>query len=99
DGSSRCRTTAKPSDVRGARTAHRRTAMTLVIKGRIVPLAADSAAAATPLASFQGRVWIDADGTIAAVTRGDKAGPKGFDAAPVVDVGQSPVVPGLGEHT
>ena len=55
-----------------------------------MPLAADD-----PLAAFKGRLWIDDDGVIAAVTKGQRAGPDGFDDAPVVDVGTSLVLPGL----
>jgi 5-methylthioadenosine/S-adenosylhomocysteine deaminase len=66
--------------------------MALVIEGRILPLAADPA---VPTGAFAGRVWIGDDGVIAAVTKGAKAGPAGFEDAPVVDVGSALVLPGL----
>jgi 5-methylthioadenosine/S-adenosylhomocysteine deaminase len=69
--------------------------MALVIKGRVVPMAADTTVSPNPLDHFTGRVWIGDDGAIAAVTRGRKAGPAGFETAPVVDVGSSLVFPGL----
>ncbi len=65
--------------------------MALVIEGRLVPLAHQSAGPA----AYQGRVWIGDDGMIAAVTKGRQAGPAGFDEAPVVDVGRALVLPGL----
>jgi cytosine/adenosine deaminase-related metal-dependent hydrolase len=61
------------------------------IKGRIVPMASDTAVAATDTATFHGRVWID-EGHVVAVTHGTKAGPPG---ATVVDVGESLVLPGF----
>jgi 5-methylthioadenosine/S-adenosylhomocysteine deaminase len=67
----------------------------LVIRGRLVPMASDPAVSQDPLARFRGRVWIGDDGVVKAVTRGTKAGPPGFEAAPVVDVGSSLVFPGL----
>jgi 5-methylthioadenosine/S-adenosylhomocysteine deaminase len=67
----------------------------LVIRGRLVPMASDPAVSPDPLARFRGRVWIGDDGVVQAVTRGTKAGPPGFQAAPVVDVGGSLVFPGL----
>src|SRR6266540_7231224 len=70
-------------------------AVALVIRGRLVPMASDQAVGPDPLARFRGRVWIGDDGVVKAVTRGTKARPPGFDAAPVVDVGSSLVFPGL----
>ncbi len=69
--------------------------MALVIKGRVVPLTSVKSVAADPLAVFAGRVWIGADGLIAAVTKGNRGGPPGFDGAQIVDVGPSLVFPGL----
>ncbi|HEY6683060.1 MAG TPA: amidohydrolase family protein [Propionibacteriaceae bacterium] len=46
-------------------------------------------------AVFTGRVWVGDDGTVAAVTKGSKAGPSGSSGAPVIDVGSSLVMPGL----
>ncbi len=44
---------------------------------------------------FAGRVWLADDGTVAAVTHGNAAGPAGFDGAPAVDVGAAVIYPGL----
>jgi 5-methylthioadenosine/S-adenosylhomocysteine deaminase len=44
---------------------------------------------------FSGRVWLADDGTVAAVTRGNAAGPSGFAAARTVDVGTAVIYPGL----
>ncbi|GAA1839902.1 hypothetical protein GCM10009836_18920 [Pseudonocardia ailaonensis] len=44
--------------------------------------------------AFPGAVWLE-DGLVAAVTRGADPGPPGFTTAPVVDVGDSLVLPGL----
>ncbi|PJI90958.1 amidohydrolase family protein [Luteimicrobium subarcticum] len=66
------------------------------IRGRVVPLAADTAPVrAGSSGAFVGTVWIDGDGTVAAVTRGRRARPAGAHDAQVVDVGSSLVVPGL----
>ena len=65
------------------------------IRGRVVALASDADVAASEAQAFTGRVWIADDGTIAAVTRGRRAAPAGFEHAPVVDVGHSLVLPGL----
>jgi cytosine/adenosine deaminase-related metal-dependent hydrolase len=65
------------------------------IRGRIVPLSSDRAVAPDSAAVFTGRVWVDDDGTIAAITRGSQAGPAGSDGAQVIDVGSSLVMPGL----
>jgi 5-methylthioadenosine/S-adenosylhomocysteine deaminase len=67
----------------------------LVIRGRLVPMASDPQVSADPLGRFRGGVWIGDDGVVQAVTRGTRAGPPGFEAAPVVDVGSSLVFPGL----
>jgi 5-methylthioadenosine/S-adenosylhomocysteine deaminase len=67
----------------------------LVIKGRLVPMAADPQVSPDPFAAFRGRVWIRDDGVVEAVTRGTTAGPAGFEDAPTVDVGPSLVFPGL----
>ena len=64
--------------------------MALVLTGRIVPLDA-----ADPDAVFAGRVFIDDQGTIEAVTRGNVTGPTGFTTAPAIDVGDAFVLPGL----
>jgi cytosine/adenosine deaminase-related metal-dependent hydrolase len=64
--------------------------MALVMAGTI--------AALTPGAEddvFPGRVWLSDDGTIDAVTRGNAAGPSGFDTAPVVNAGPAVIYPGL----
>jgi 5-methylthioadenosine/S-adenosylhomocysteine deaminase len=65
------------------------------IKGRIVPMASDRTVAPDRSAAFSGRVWIADDGTVAAVTRGRAKPPPGYDAAAVVDVGTSLVLPGF----
>jgi len=65
------------------------------IKGRVVPMASDTSVAPDDSDAFAGRVWIDDDGRVAAVTRGAKAGPPGSSGATVVDVGSSLVLPGL----
>jgi len=67
----------------------------LVIRGRLVPIAADPHVSGDHFAAFNDRVWICYDVAVAAVTKGSKAGPGGFEAAPVVDVGNSLVFPGL----
>ncbi len=64
--------------------------MALVVAGTIAPLqpgAEDDV--------FSGRVWLADDGTVAAVTRGNAAGPAGFDNARTVDVGAAVIYPGL----
>jgi 5-methylthioadenosine/S-adenosylhomocysteine deaminase len=65
------------------------------IRGRLVPLSSDPAVAPDEATVFIGRVWLGDDGTIIAVTRGSKPGPPGSEAAPVIDVGRSLVMPGL----
>jgi cytosine/adenosine deaminase-related metal-dependent hydrolase len=62
----------------------------LVLKGQIVPLDA-----ADPNAVFGGRVFIDDQGTIEAVTQGTAPAPAGFTTAPAIDVGNAFVLPGL----
>ena len=64
--------------------------MALVISGRIVPLDA-----ADPDAMFQGRVYLDDSGTIESVSSSGAAPPAGFSTAPVIDVGEAFVLPGL----
>ncbi len=64
--------------------------MALVIAGRIVPLDR-----ADPDAEFQGRLFIDDSGTVDQITRGNAPAPAGFTNAPVVDMGDAFVVPGL----
>jgi cytosine/adenosine deaminase-related metal-dependent hydrolase len=68
--------------------------MTLVVAGRIVPLSNDGSSASEKT-TFAGKVWIGDDGRIAAVTRGTKKGPPGFDGGPTIDVGSHLVVPGF----
>jgi len=65
------------------------------IKGRIVALSDDAAVAPSESATFAGTVWIADNGRIAAVTKGDRAGPDGSQGANVVDVGSSLVLPGF----
>jgi 5-methylthioadenosine/S-adenosylhomocysteine deaminase len=62
----------------------------LVIQGRIVALAP-----ADPSAVFTGRVWLGDGGLIDAVTIAGAPAPPGFQDAPVVDVGDAFVLPGL----
>jgi cytosine/adenosine deaminase-related metal-dependent hydrolase len=64
--------------------------MPLVIKGRVIPLAPSD-----PDRTFAGRVFLNDAGTIEAVTDTQGAAPAGFEAAPVVDVGDALVIPGL----
>ncbi|HET9444447.1 MAG TPA: hypothetical protein VFO65_14050 [Acidimicrobiales bacterium] len=45
--------------------------------------------------SFEGRVWLGDDGLVSAVTRAGERAPKGFDDAPVLDVGDAVVHPGF----
>jgi len=65
------------------------------IRGRLVPLSDDPTVAPNEAAIFMGRVWIGDDGTIIAVTKGSKPGPPGSEAAKIIDVGSSLVMPGL----
>lgn len=64
--------------------------MAFVIKGRVVPMTF-----ADPSAAFAGRVFLGDDGLIDAVTPATGAAPAGFATAPVVDVGNALVIPGL----
>jgi 5-methylthioadenosine/S-adenosylhomocysteine deaminase len=64
--------------------------MALVIAGRIVPMSS-----ADPSAVFAGRIYLGDDGLVNAVTAGSAAAPSGFTNAPVVDVGDAFVIPGL----
>jgi 5-methylthioadenosine/S-adenosylhomocysteine deaminase len=64
--------------------------MALVVAGTIAALAVGAEDDV-----FAGRVWLSDDGTVAAVTRGNDAGPAGFDDAPVVDAGAAVIYPGL----
>jgi 5-methylthioadenosine/S-adenosylhomocysteine deaminase len=64
--------------------------MALVIAGRIVPMSS-----ADPSAVFAGRIYLGDDGLIDAVIAGNAAAPSGFASAPVVDVGDAFVIPGL----
>jgi len=69
--------------------------MSLAISGRIVPLTRQLSVAPSESATFKGSVWIDDDGRIAAVTKSRQKAPRGFEAAPVVDVGENLVLPGF----
>jgi len=64
--------------------------MALILAGTVAPLAR-----AEEQASFRGRVWMGADGLIDAVTRDGEPGPAGFESAPMVDVGDAVIYPGL----
>lgn len=63
--------------------------MALVIAGRMVPMDPSN-----PDAIFRGRVFLDDAGTVERVTDGTTT-PPGFGTAPVVDVGDSFVLPGF----
>jgi cytosine/adenosine deaminase-related metal-dependent hydrolase len=54
-----------------------------------------TAVAPSRSAVFNGRVWIDDQGLVAAVTRGRAAEPAEFADAPVIDVGNDLVLPGF----
>jgi hypothetical protein len=69
--------------------------MALVLAGRIVSLSADTWVATSEKSAFKGKVWIGDDGRIAAVTKGTKKGPAGFESAKKVDLGTNLIVPGL----
>jgi 5-methylthioadenosine/S-adenosylhomocysteine deaminase len=69
--------------------------MSLIVAGRIVPLANDTEVAPKESAVFKGKVWIADDGRIRAVTKGAAKGPAGFDDAKTVDVDSHLVVPGF----
>jgi len=64
--------------------------MALVVAGTIAPMVRGAEQDV-----FAGRVWLADDGTVAAVTDGNAAGPAGFDGAPTVDVGAAVIYPGL----
>ncbi len=64
--------------------------MALVVAGTIAPLQPGAEQDV-----FSGRVWLADNGTVAAVTRGNAAGPAGFDNAQTVDVGAAVIYPGL----
>lgn len=64
--------------------------MALVVAGTVAPMAAGD-----ERRSFAGRVWIDDEGSVAAVTGGGDPAPSGFAAAPVVDVGEAVIHPGF----
>src|SRR5262245_42905291 len=69
--------------------------MSLVVAGRIVPITRKTSVAPKESSSFDGKVWINDDGVIVAVTKGAKKGPASLASAPVVDVGSNLVIPGL----
>lgn len=69
--------------------------MAFAIAGRIVPLTQQTDVAASESAAFKGRVWIRDDGAIAGVTTSRKAPPAGMSGVPMVDVGESLVLPGF----
>lgn len=58
-------------------------------------MANDAAVASDGAESFDGRLWVGDDGLVAAVTRGEAAGPPELTDAPAIDVGDSLVFPGL----
>ena len=64
--------------------------MALVIAGRIVPMSGTD-----PSAVFPGRIYLGDDGFVDAVTNGNASAPAGFANAPVFDVGEGFVMPGL----
>ena len=68
----------------------REVAMALVIRGQVVPMSK-----ADPSAVFAGSVYLSDDGTVEAVTSGNGSPPSGFASAPVVDVGEALVIPGI----
>jgi 5-methylthioadenosine/S-adenosylhomocysteine deaminase len=65
------------------------------IRGRIVPLAADRDVSPGELDAFTGTVWVGDEGMVSHITGAGRSVPKGFETAPVVDVGSSLVFPGL----
>ncbi len=70
--------------------------MSLVMSGRVVPLTQDASVASSEKEAFAGKVWIADDGRIERITRGQAAGPSaGYAKAPVVNVGNSLLLPGL----
>jgi 5-methylthioadenosine/S-adenosylhomocysteine deaminase len=64
--------------------------MPLILRGRVIPLVPSD-----PDRTFAGRVFLNDDGTIEAVTSTQGAAPAGFGTAPEVDVGDALVLPGL----
>jgi 5-methylthioadenosine/S-adenosylhomocysteine deaminase len=64
--------------------------MTMVVKGRIVPLAV-----ADPSAVFRGSVFVDDTGRVEAVLPSRRKAPAGYEQAPVVDAEDALVFPGL----
>ncbi len=64
--------------------------MALVIAGRLAPLDRTD-----PDGVFKGRVYLDDSGSIDNVTAGNAPVPAGFATAPVIDVGDAFVLPGL----
>lgn len=64
--------------------------MALVVAGRVVPCDQND-----PDAVFAGRVFIDDDGAIEHVAKGNGSAPAGFATAPVIDAGDDFVIPGL----
>lgn len=64
--------------------------MALVVAGLIVAMGRQD-----PQAQFAGRVYIDDSGAIVRITPGNTGAPAGFTNAPVIDVGDSFVLPGF----
>jgi cytosine/adenosine deaminase-related metal-dependent hydrolase len=64
--------------------------LALVIAGNVVAMAPSD-----PAKVFRGRVWLGDDGLIDAVTPDKAPAPAGFEKAPVVDVKDAWVLPGL----
>jgi 5-methylthioadenosine/S-adenosylhomocysteine deaminase len=64
--------------------------MAVVVAGVVAPMAPGDEGK-----TFRGRVWLDDDGSVEAVTRAKAKGPAGFAGAPVVDVGDAVVHPGF----
>ena len=64
--------------------------MALVIAGQIVPINTTD-----PSAVFKGRVYLNDNGLVEAVTATGTPAPAGFTAAPVVDTGNAFVIPGI----
>jgi 5-methylthioadenosine/S-adenosylhomocysteine deaminase len=64
--------------------------MALVLSGQCVPCDADD-----PKAVFRGRVFVSDTGLVEKVVKEGNAAPAGFQSAPLMDVGESYIVPGL----
>jgi len=64
--------------------------MALVVKGRIVPLAAGD-----PGTVFRGSVFVDDGGLVEQVLPARRKAPAGYEQAPLVDAGDALVFPGL----